>query len=307
MTSARALGVLTACVYQGIKPTVEAVQAHFKHGGRHMYLVALKELEDAGFISRKKIRIGSDLRTECLVTEQAILFLRGSGFPMSDNLTAVDTSGVGFSDCLLKQSQLVSLDTSYKLESKIWSDEVREEYQTIPLQVESHMEEEVPYEFFESNVTSEHVAERQLDLQKAKAKHDERKREAQANKTKKIIRRQDMPQSLWTCADIAYEFSYRLEFYWNIPPWAIKSTKFVQAIGNMRSRLDTNGEIEFKMLDLFFDSVNFEKYTSADPVWRLFIARGDELAAKAKGMVRSDEDLEEAVSQAKKSQEWLYE
>jgi hypothetical protein len=271
-----------------------------------MYLAALKELEDAGFISRKKIRIGSDLRTECLVTEQAIFYLRESGFPMSENLTAVDTSGVGFSDCLLKQSQLVSLETSYKLKSKIWSDEVQPEYKIISVQIEDKSED-MPYEFFENNVTPEHVAERESDLKKAKDKHDAKKREVQEKKSQKIIRRQDMAQALWTCADIAYEFSYRLEFYWNIPPWSIKSTKFIQAIGASRSRLETNGEIEFKMLDLFFDSVNFEKYTSADPVWRLFIARADELAAKAKGMVRSDEDLEEAVSQAKKSQEWLYE
>lgn len=316
--SARALGALYACVLFDVNPTSNGLREHFRAGGRHVWDTCTAELVQAGFLERKTYPVGNRLQTECRITQAGRDYILAplvskiqtpEELTWSENPTTGGWSvGVGKSNTLFRQSQLDSLDTSYKLESKIWSDEVRQEYQTINVQIDDKTKDEnMPYDFFESNVTSDHVAEREADLQKAKAKHDVRKREAQEKKAQKIIHRQDMHKSLWTCADIAYEFSYRLEFYWNIPPWSIKSTKFIQAIGANRSRLELNGEIEFSMLDMFFDSVNFEKYTSAEPVWRLFIARGDELAAKAKGMVRTEEDLEEAVSQAKKSQEWLYE
>ena len=75
----------------------------------------------------------------------------------------------------------------------------------------------------------------------------------------------------------------------------------------MRNRLDTNGEIEFEMINLFCDAINFQDYSSAEHLWRLFVKRADEFALKARGMVVSEEELEEATSQARKSQEWLYE
>lgn len=299
MTSARATGVLVACVYLGIKPTVEAVQSHFKHGGRHMYLSALKELEDLGFLSRKKIRIGNDLRTECVITESALVYLVGSGFPTPENLSVYVDAGVGFSDFLFRQTQLVGNNNNYKLNSNTYSDET---YQSVYVNVDA--EDDMPYEFFESSVTDDHLAERAEELKKSKERHQQKQKEKQQ---KKIIRRQDVPRALWTCSDIAYEFAYRLEFHWHIPPWSVRSTDFVKALGGMRNRLGTNGEIEFEMINLFCEAINFQNYKSAEHLWRLFIKRADEFASKARGMVVSEEEKEEAQSQAKKSQEWLYE
>jgi len=300
MTSARATGVLVACVYLGIKPTVEAVQSHFGGGGRHMYLTALKELEDLGFLCRKKVRLNNDIRTECVITEAALLYLVGSGFPTPENLTPYMATGVGFSDLLLRQKQLLSQEEHIKLNSKIYSDE---NYQSVYVNVDTK-EPEMPYEFFESAVTDEYLEERASALKKSKERYQEQKKE---NVQRKITRRQDMPKALWTCSDVAYEFAYRLEFHWHIPPWSVKSTDFVKALGGMRNRLGTNGEIEFEMINLFCDAINFQEYKSGEHLWRLFIKRADEFASKAKGMVVSTEELEEASAQAKKSQEWLYE
>jgi hypothetical protein len=300
MTSARATGVLVACVYQGVKPTVEAVQSHFGQGGRHMYLSALKELEDLGFLCRKKMRIGNDLRTECVITEQALVYLVGSGFPTPENLSVYVATGVGFSDLLFRQKQLGSSNSQYKLNSKTYSDE---SYQSVYVNVEAK-EDEMPYEFFESSVTDDHLQERAEDLKKSRERYQEKQKE---KRERKIILRQDVPKAMWTCSDIAYEFAYRLEFHWHIPPWSVRSTDFVKALGGMRNRLGTNGEIEFEMINLFCDAINFQDYKNAEHLWRLFVKRADEFASKARGMVVSEEELEEATSQARKSQEWLYE
>jgi len=302
VTSARATGVLVACVYLGIKPTVEAVQGHFRDGGRHMYLSTLKELELLGYVSRKKIRIGSDLRTECTITESAILYLVGSGFPIPENLTIVAGSGVGLSDLLFKQNKLNGYNT-LKLESKEYSEDGKPDYQNVFLDLKEK-ETEMPYEFFQSTVTDDDRGERENTLKKAK----ERYAAQNVDKQKKgIIHRDSMPKHLWTCSDVAYEFAYRVEFHWNIPPWTVKATDFIKAIGGMRKRLDTNGEIEYEMINLFCEAIEWEKYNSGEHLWKLFIKRADEFAGKARATLRSDEELEEAVSQAKKSQEWLYE
>jgi len=302
MTSARATGVLVSCVYLGIKPTVEAVQDHFKDGGRHMYLSALKELEILGFISRKKIRIGSDLRTECAVTESAILYLVGSGFPIPENLTTVADSGVGLSDLLFKQNKLNGYNT-LKLESKEYSEDEKPDYQNVYLNLKEK-ETEMPYEFFQSTVTDDDLGERESTLKRAKERYAAQNVEKQK---KGIIHRDSMPKHLWTCSDVAYEFAYRVEFHWNIPPWSVKATDFIKAIGGMRKRLDTDGEVEYEMINLFCEAIEWEKYNSGEHLWKLFIKRADEFANKARATLRSDEELEEAVSQAKKSQEWLYE
>jgi len=315
MISARALGALYACVLSDVNPTSKGLKDHFKSGGRHVWDSVTDELVQAGFLFRKTYSIGNRLQTECRITDlgrEYIMTPVVSKIQASESATWSDNQtpwsefvGVGKSDSLFRQSQLDSYKNLNKLESKIWSKDDKEEYQTLPFQVEQVSEgTDVPYDFFDSNPTSEYVADRAEDLKKAKERFKQQKKEIT---TRRITDRSKVATSLWTCSDIAYEFSYRLEFYWNIPPWAIKSTNFIQAIGGMRNRLDTNGEIECAMLDLFFDSVDFEKYTSADPVWRLFLFRADELANKARGMVRSEIEAEAADTQAQKSQEWLYE
>jgi hypothetical protein len=267
-----------------------------------MYLSTLKELELLGYVSRKKIRIGSDLRTECTITESAILYLVGSGFPIPENLTIVAGSGVGLSDLLFKQNKLNGYNT-LKLESKEYSEVGKSDYQNIYVSIKEQ-ETEVPYEFFQSNVTDDDFSERENSLKKAKERYATQNVEKQK---KGIIHRDNMPKHLWTCSDVAYEFAYRVEFHWNIPPWSVKATDFTKAIGGMRKRLDTNGEIEYEMINLFCDAIEWEKYNSGEHLWKLFIKRADEFATKARATLRSDDELEEAVTQAKKSQEWLYE
>jgi hypothetical protein len=204
---------------------------------------------------------------------------------------------------LFPLNELTNTSSIVAITSKEYVGDAHEEYRKVEVNLKD-LEVEMPYEFFEPTATDEALEARQDALQKKKAEYRDAK--AQVNK-KRIVRRQDVPTALWTCSDVAYEFADRLGVHWNISPLAVMSTRFIPALSDKRSRFDTNGEIEVKMMDLFFSTVEFEKYTDAEPLWKMFVKQFEKYASQAKAMTRTDEDLEEASIQAKKSQEWLNE
>ena len=75
----------------------------------------------------------------------------------------------------------------------------------------------------------------------------------------------------------------------------------------MRKAQDTDGTIEYKMLDLFFEVTKFDRIDDGNHAWRLFMNRAPELAVQAKRMIQTPEEKETAAIQAAKSQEWLSE
>jgi hypothetical protein len=87
----------------------------------------------------------------------------------------------------------------------------------------------------------------------------------------------------------------------------LKETKFIVALADHRRRYVTNGEIEVKMMDLFFSTFDFQTQNDPEYLSRIFLNMFPQLAEQSKGMVRTDEELEDAQEQARKSQEWLYE
>ena len=81
--------------------------------------------------------------------------------------------------------------------------------------------------------------------------------------------------------------------------------KFVPALASARLKHGTNGEIEYMMLHLFFESMNMQQHTDSERLWKTFIARFNEFAVKARAMLVSEEQIESAKEQADKSWEGL--
>ncbi len=69
MISPRALGALYACVYLGVKPTREALQEHFRQGGKHVWDETTGELVNFGFLARKTYPVGNRRQTDCWITQ----------------------------------------------------------------------------------------------------------------------------------------------------------------------------------------------------------------------------------------------
>lgn len=75
----------------------------------------------------------------------------------------------------------------------------------------------------------------------------------------------------WTIDNAVYEFCNRM-VRWDISPWEGYRTRFKAAYAKARSTHGTNGEIEVKMMDRYFQGLDHEKNLK-DPevVWKTFI------------------------------------
>lgn len=295
MISARAVGLLWDCVYVGTNPTAEALQARFKEG-REAIRTALNELVFEGLLERRAERAGSRIMTTCFVTDKGRNY-----FEVSDSWGPKTryrhAESKPISGDLIQQNELTYTKYIASLTSKEITREPREEFTTM------NVSDIMGYDFFEPTSSDDEAMEERI---KARAKHEAAKKEAYQQKTRKRMGgRYDIPVASWAPAEIGHEFAYRIENQWSIPPWSVATSRFIPALATMRKSHDTNGEIEFKMLDLFFASIDFDKYDSAEHLWKLFISRAPSLVSQACGMVRTVEQVEEAQSQAAKSQEWL--
>jgi hypothetical protein len=295
MISARAVGLLWSCVYLGTNPTAEALQARFKEG-REAIRTALNELVLEGLLERRAERAGSRIMTTCFVTEKGQNYFSryDSWAPETKDRHAESKPIPG---ALIQQNELTYTKYIASLTSKEITREPREEFTTM------NVSDIMGYDFFDPTSSDDEAT---LERLKARAKHEADKKEAHQQKTRKRMGgRYDIPVVSWAPAEVGHEFAYRIENQWNIPPWSVATSRFIPALATMRKSHDTNGEIEFKMLDLFFASIDFDKYDSAEHLWKLFISRAPALVSQARGMVRTVEQVEEAQSQASKSQEWL--
>lgn len=289
--SARALGVLYYLVVTGVTPTIKHLEAKFPEG-REAIRRALKELEDAGFLVRVRSKVNQRMVTESRVTDLGHAYLYDAGFWTRPSRVSGTLSEH------IKQNNYILLNS---LNHQEYTDGVRD-----------NLEEDtyVGYEFYEKTSSED------LDalMEKRKAKEQEKldrmyhKEKEQAKKRDQLlVHRSSVPKHLWTSSDIGYEFSDRLLDIWNIKPWVIVKTRFLPALADMRARLQTDGEIEFEMLDLFFKSVDFQKYDDPHMLWKMFIKRAPELAVLARRANVSEDELANAQIAADKSWDWMEE
>jgi DNA-binding Lrp family transcriptional regulator len=289
MISARALGILYYLVVTGVTPTIKHLETVFTEG-REAIRRALKELEEAGFLIRVRSKVNQRMITESKVSDLGYEYLYDAGFWNRPSRVS------GTLSKHIKQNNYILLNS---LNHQEYTDGVRD-----------NLEEDtyVGYEFYEKTSSED------LDalMEKRKAKEQE-KLDRQFNKEKEqakkrdtmLVHRSNVPKHLWTSSDIGYEFSDRLLDIWNIKPWVIVKTRFLPALADMRARLQTDGEVEFEMLDLFFKSVDFQKYDDPHLLWKMFIKRAPELAVLAKRANVSEDKMAEAQVAADKSWDWM--
>ena len=157
-------------------------------------------------------------------------------------------------------------------------------------------ENEMGYEWFDkpSSGDSDEVArERQKHMAYKKAEYEEL-REKKAQRRKDLHRSNMSPES-WTCKDVAYEFADRMSNIWSIKPFSVTQSRFVQALAVFRKQHDTNGALELEMIDMFFSTLQAEKYTDGNHLWRAFLYKAPQLLQTARERVVSVEERETAV------------
>lgn len=153
----------------------------------------------------------------------------------------------------------------------------------------------VGYDFFEMAPSED------SDLARAREKHDAKKkaeylarREAK-DEQRKSSHRSKVDYSLWTCKDVAYEFATRLGEYWEIAPFSVTQTRFVQALATFRRQHNTNGALEHALVELFFENFRSEKITDGNHAWRTFLYKAPQLLPTARERVITPEQIETAI------------
>lgn len=284
MITARALGLLTHMVSNGLVGGVKALSGVFTEGRDALYK-AMNELIKAGLVKRDIQTIGSRHCTVIEVTEEGYNFL--------------ETRMANFleSRYLIQQSPLNSILTSNSIfinNIKKSTEQVGEEYKnTLKIGVEGmSFLGELDKDWDDIN------EQRQRDKERKQRKWEEQQK---AKAKGRFHRREDKPISQWTASDITYEFASRLEQIWSIPPWRVGETRFAFAMSSFRKRYNTTPQMELKAMDLFFKKHLHEKsMDNPDKLWRMFIAQAPSLLEDVKRLDYEHVDVASVKDKAKK-------
>ena len=156
-------------------------------------------------------------------------------------------------------------------------------------------ETDMGWDFFESSSSGddELVREREKHMVQKKAEYAEaREKKAQQRKD---MHRSKLDPIHWSCKDVAYEFADRMANIWSIAPFSVTQSRFVQALAGFRKQHDTNGALELEIIEMFFSSLQAEKYTDGNHLWRAFMYKAPLMLQSARERVVSTEDLETAI------------
>jgi len=139
---------------------------------------------------------------------------------------------------------------------------------------------------FEYTADDKEYAEEQQAL-RAKGRAEKQKAYAEIKETEyrrkvELRDRDRVPAKDWSSSDIAYYFSDNLMFRrWDIPPWQVKHTRFVQALAEKRSHEQTNGAIEKKMVDIYLAEPWVKTVSDSERLWKTFVKRFGSLKEQA--------------------------
>jgi hypothetical protein len=239
---------------------------------RRKSLAILKELRDAEHIEIVKL-VGGGTNVKLVTSDMPRV--------VTSDVTSLDTSGIA--EAAVQLLQLISNSSNARtadIATNKFFDEVKEE------------EKQVGYDFFGSTSSEddEFASERAKHLRLVKQEHAEAKL-AQAEK-RRDRHRSNLDPTLWSCKDVAYEFADRMADIWSIAPFSVTQSRFVQALAAFRKQHDTNGALETKLIDLFFASLEAEKYTDGNHLWRAFMYKAPMLLQTAKELTVTVEERE---------------
>jgi hypothetical protein len=286
MIPLRALGVLIDMVSHSSVPTVKDMMVRYGVG-KDLLQKDLKFLRENGYAILEKGKINDRIVSYYRVTDNGIKAIMEPLFKGLSNEDNYRIFRLLYEHTLQTSNSLLEANKSLKSLSR--------------------GEEKMPYEFFgktsseDEDIKSDrekHLARKQSDKQELYERKQLAKREKQ-----RFIRREELSKAVWRPLDIAREFADRLEDYWHISPLNLVESRFVPALAEARLKHNTNGEIEFVMLQLYFEAMDFQKHTDSDRLWRTFISRFNEFAVKARLMLVSEKQVEHAKEQADKSWE----
>jgi hypothetical protein len=270
--SARALGILIYCLATGTKITAANLALKFNEGEKAI-ATALRELRNLGYLELKREKFDKNFFTKTNITAK--------GFQYCNDLF----QSIWKSGNLLQLAYNIK-GPKYLLNSIHPGDGSRYSVMTekgFSGQSDAHSEAVA--------IEKSNEIIREIKLLEEQKKQDYEKNQQKTRK-KRFLAREGRPLENWTVTDVSFEFADRIEGEWHLKPWRVGHTKFTPALGQARKKHGTDGELEFQMLDRFFETIELNKFTDPEQLWKLFIFRFSELATYVRAR-RPDPDAGE--------------
>ena len=155
----------------------------------------------------------------------------------------------------------------------------------------------MPYDFFKKQSSDDQIEER-IRWEKEKAKPVQKQPR---------LPRQQVPPEAWSCADSVDYFLDLMSQDWKIPAYKVKRSSFIAALSGKRKAFETNGEVERRMMGLFFQSLRHESFTNGDALWGNFINKFSNLEQLARAGIVDPEREEQLQAAAESTWDWMEE
>ena len=285
MLSARSTGIYLYLLAARPQITAEGLSEAFSEG-REAIASCLRELRTLGLIETEKVHINGRIMTISHVVEP--------------DYWTPETR------LLLQHTPLNSLlrtNSLFSNKQERVADEVRDEYIQVDLKTGGEMsfpeydDSPVPYD---PEDKKEFVYKSRERRQKA---YDTFKAEEFANKVKA---KQDTPPEHWNPEQSAAEFVKRCNDLWHVKPWVMDRSRFRIALAKARKTYGTKGDIENKMMDLYFSQIKDRtEINEPEHIWKRFITQFGNLQTEARRLMITPDDMVTETIKAEKSLEWL--
>ena len=279
MISTKAVAVYLYILHSGIPASAERLSMVFKEG-RESMRGALKELRNAGMLKTKKVHIQGKIMTISDVVEpefwgpETRLLLQ----------QCKPNSKLAYTPYSLITNCINSFANSRT--------EVREKEETKVIGVKMG-----GWDNLFSSENSIDKDEYLREVERSNRLKKEAYEEEKANTAqKRNLYRSNLPVEKWQPKHVCQEFSNRI-WTMHIKPWNVNASDFIKAMGNTRNKYGTTGDIEVKIMDMFFARINLSKYTDPEHLWRLFLKMFPQLLNDAKVKIDAPKLIQEAAEE----------
>jgi hypothetical protein len=110
----------------------------------------------------------------------------------------------------------------------------------------------------------------------------------------------------WSPQQSCDEFVKRCNDLWHVQPWTMNKSRFNIAFSNARKAYGTKGDLELKMMDLYFSQIKDRTdINQPEHVWKRFITQFSNLQTEARRLMITTDDMVTETIKAEKSLEWL--
>jgi tRNA(Ser,Leu) C12 N-acetylase TAN1 len=287
--SARALGAFLYLHATGAPVTADSLADAFKEG-RGAFLTALRELRKLGLVITKRQMVNGRYVTHSYLNQK---WEFSNGSPILE--------------LLLQQNKYITISNINNYMTNSSSSKQLYNLKNMPADAGEEFNKvlNIPVG---GDVDNDYYEDQMRERERWKEERRKENEELRQSKFQKdVASKNKLDPAKRNVAASTTEFVERVQNMWHIQPWTQDKTTFKISFAKARDAHGTNGEIELKMMDAFFDSISHNTdFNNPDMVWKRFIKMFGALASQAKSTTVHGDKVDKEEVRVAKSMEKLF-